>query len=248
MNVQSIPAQLEYSVIVPVKDEEGNLERLLDEIHSSMASLGETWEIVCIDDGSKDGSYLKLKELQKIHPQLRIVKMAFNVGQSAALKAGFELARGQWILTLDADLQNDPRDIVKLCAFKSKADLVCGWRKDRQDTFQKRFISKLANRIRSQLCVDGVHDTGCSLKLMRKEAVQKIFWFRGAHRFIPALFLLEGYRLTEVAVNHRARYTGTSHYHLFNRGLAPIVDMLAFIWLRRRKINYRVERIDEPID
>lgn len=235
----------EYCVVVPIKNELGNLEKLVQEIHHCLSALHEPWQMLCIDDGSTDGSYEKLRELQGIYPELGLVKLQGNFGQSAAMKAGADLAKSRWVITIDADLQNDPHDIAKLCCLKNEADLICGWRKSRQDTWQKRWISKLSNWVRSRLCKDGIHDTGCSLKLMRVEGLRRIFWFRGCHRFLPALFKLYGFRVAEVPVHHRARFSGTSHYHLWNRGLAPIVDLLAFVWLRRRLLNYRVEKMDE---
>lgn len=232
---------LEYSVVIPQKNELGNLSQLLDEVHDSMASLSASWELIIIDDGSSDRSYEYLRKAQKSHKQLRVLKMDQNYGQSAALAAGFKAARGEFVITLDADLQNDPKDIARLASLKNSADIVVGWRRDRQDTWSKKIISKVANFVRSRLCDDGVHDTGCSLKLMRRKALLELFWFKGAHRFLPALFKLEGYQVAEIEVNHRERHAGKSHYHLFNRSLAPIVDMFAFVWLKRRKLKYRVE-------
>lgn len=243
----SLPSpSIEYSVITPIKNEQENLPRLLDEIRSVMADMGASWELICVDDGSTDGSYELLRQMQKNHPQLAVVKLDRNYGQSAALAAGWSQARGAWVITLDADLQNDPQDIRKLVALKSEFDLINGWRVNRQDSLQKRWISKIANRIRSRLCADNVRDTGCSLKLMKREGLGQIFWFRGAHRFLPALFKLYGYRVGEIPVHHRPRHKGQSNYHLFNRGLAPIMDMLAFIWLRRRHLNYKIESVHAP--
>lgn len=236
---------VEYSVITPLKNERENLPALIDEIRAVMASLGATWELICVDDGSTDGSYELLQDMQSIHPQLSIVKLDRNYGQSAALAAGWSQAKGTWVITLDADLQNDPGDIRKMAPLRTQYDLVNGWRVNRKDTVQKRWISKIANFVRSKMCEDGVHDTGCSLKIMRREALNKIFWFRGAHRFLPALFRLYGYQVGEIPVHHRPRHKGTSHYHIFNRGLAPIVDMLAFIWLRRRHVSYKIEKVHD---
>lgn len=233
-----------YSVVIPLKNEEGNIEKLVDEVSQSMDALGKLWEFICIDDGSTDNSYNKLCKLRARCPQLRILRLKSNVGQSGALKAGFEHAKAPWIITLDADLQNDPSDISKLCQLEGSYDIICGYRQQRKDTWQKRIISRVANAIRNWLCHDGVQDTGCSLKLIRADALKRIFWFRGAHRFMPALFRLNGFTLAQVPVSHRSRFSGTSHYHIFNRGLAPITDMLAMIWLRRRHLRYEISNED----
>ena len=245
MNLRPIHS-IEYSVITPIKNESENLPRLLDEIRAVMTDIGAPWELICVDDGSTDDSYSLLLEKQKTHPQLAVIKLDHNYGQSAALAAGLSLARGRWVVTLDADLQNDPQDIRKLLALRSEFDLVNGWRIHRQDSLQKKWISKIANRVRSKLCDDNVKDTGCSLKLMKAEGLRHIFWFRGAHRFLPALFRLYGYKVGEIPVHHRPRHKGKSNYHLFNRGLAPIMDMLAFIWLRRRHLSYKIETVHAP--
>lgn len=238
----------EYSVITPVKNERENLPRLIDEIRAVMSTLGASWELICVDDGSTDGSYELLLEMSRIHPQLAIVKFDRNYGQSAALQAGWLEAKGKWVITLDADLQNDPDDIRHMAPLKADYDLINGWRIDRKDTFQKRWISKVANWIRSKMCEDGVKDTGCSLKIMRREGLTKIFWFKGAHRFLPALFGLYGYKVGEIPVRHRPRHKGQSHYSIFNRSIAPIVDMFAFIWLRRRHIRYKVESVHASLE
>jgi dolichol-phosphate mannosyltransferase len=232
---------LRYSVIVPLKNEEGNLEKLIQEIDQAMTAQGHPWELLCIDDGSTDKSVEILKQMQVHCLELKVFQLQSNVGQSSALQCGFDHALAPWIITLDADLQNDPADIKELCAFEDQYDLICGRRQKRQDSLQKRMISRIANRIRSFFCQDGIDDTGCSLKLIRTSALRKIFWFRGAHRFIPALFLLSGFTVYQTTVRHRNRYTGKSHYHLLNRGIGPIIDLLAMVWLKRRFSSYTLK-------
>jgi dolichol-phosphate mannosyltransferase len=229
-----------YSVVIPIKNEEENISELIAELEPVMERLKETWELICIDDGSTDRSLLILQDLCKKKAYLRVLSFTRNFGQSAAFAAGFESARGELIITLDGDRQNDPQDIPKLTAIATECDLVVGWRIHRKDPFQKRIISKISNWIRSRLCHDGVHDTGCSLKVYRKEALRKIKMFQGMHRFLPALFLIEGLLVKEVPVNHRDRSKGQTKYHFFNRSIGPIVDMFAVWWMRRRALKHKI--------
>lgn len=228
---------MRYSVVVPIKNEEENIVDLVSEIEPVMDRLGQPWELICVDDGSTDRSLLILQDLCKQKPFMRVLTFTRNFGQSAAFAAGFEAAHGELIITLDGDRQNDPSDIPKLTAAALEADLVVGWRVNRQDPFQKRLISKVSNWIRSRLCRDGIHDTGCSLKVYRKEALSKIKMYQGMHRFLPALFLIEGFRVKEVPVNHRDRSKGQTKYHFFNRSIGPIIDMFVVRWMRQRAIK-----------
>lgn len=238
-----------YSVVIPVKDEAPNLADLVCQIRETMLGLAQTWELLAIDDGSVDSSFAVLKELSSQCPQLRAFRLAENCGQSTALMLGFERARGEWVITLDADLQNDPRDIPKLLSLKERADLVCGYRRHRRDGTFKRWISRLANRARGAVCRDGSRDTGCSLKVLRSENARALWMFRGAHRFIPALVKLKGGSMLEIEVRHRPRPAGKSKYNILNRGLAPIVDLFGVAWLMRRRASYRlVEEIQQDAD
>ena len=225
------------SVVIPVKDEEENLPSLLAEILDVLGPLKEPFEIIVVDDGSKDGTLDLLERMSKNLPLLRFLSFDRNYGQTAAFLAGFRVAKAPWIVTLDGDGQNDPKDIPKLLSLKNEADLVVGRRKIRKDTLTKRLISRLANAVRGRLCQDGVEDTGCSLKLFRKEALSAIKLFRGMHRFFPALFRMEGYRVVQVDVSHRPRLKGKSHYNLFNRSLNPIFDLFAVYWMRKRRVE-----------
>lgn len=231
---------MKYSVVIPIKNEEENIKDLIQEIEPVMNGLAQQWELICIDDGSTDRSLLIMQELCKQKPYLRILSFTRNFGQSAAFSAGFKAAKGELIITLDGDRQNDPADIPKLTAAITDCDLVVGWRVNRKDTFQKRIISRVSNWIRSRLCDDGVHDTGCSLKVYRKEAVSHIKMYKGMHRFLPALFKNEGFRVKEIPVNHRERSRGVTKYHFFNRSIGPIVDMLAVRWMRSRTLHHQV--------
>jgi dolichol-phosphate mannosyltransferase len=231
---------VKYSVVIPIKNEEDNIKDLVQEIEPVMEGLRQRWELICVDDGSTDRSLLILQDLCRQKPFMRILSFTRNFGQSAAFAAGFKAARGEIIITLDGDRQNDPADIPKLTAAIADCDLVVGWRINRKDTFQKKIISRLSNSVRSRLCRDGIHDTGCSLKVYRKEALSTIKMYRGMHRFLPALFKIEGFRVKEIPVNHRQRCRGVTKYHLFNRSLGPIVDMFVVRWMRHRSLHPQV--------
>lgn len=233
---------VDYSVVIPLKNEEENIVELLAELEPVMEGLNKAWEVVCIDDGSTDGTLEKLQQLKAYKPYLRILSFDRNYGQTSSFDAGFKAARGDFIITLDGDRQNDPADIPKLIAYANDYDLVVGWRAKRRDPWSKKITSKLANFIRSRLCEDEVHDTGCSLKLYRKKSLEKIKLFHGMHRFLPALFKIEGFKIREVPVNHRERMKGQTKYGFFNRSFNTIADMLAVRWMGRRRLNYRVER------
>lgn len=169
--------------------------------------------------------------------------MVRRSGQSAALSAGFAAACGGWIITSDADLQNDPADLPKLLEQTHEFDMVCGWRKDRKDTWTKRLTSRLANARRRRYLDDGVHDTGCGLKVFRREIAERILQFDGMHRFFPALAKIEGFRVTEVPVHHRARSRVQSKYWIFNRFLKPIQDLRGVAWYRARHLDAVVQEV-----
>lgn len=233
---------LEYSVVIPLKNEEDNVVELIAELEPIMESLNRPWELICIDDGSTDKTLNKLEELKPLKPYLRILSFDRNYGQTSAFDAGFKSARGKFIITLDGDRQNDPLDIPKLVALSDDYDLVAGWRADRKDPISKKITSKVANFIRSRFCNDGIHDTGCSLKLYRRSCLGKIKLFNGMHRFLPALFKIEGFKIVEVPVNHRERMMGQTKYNFFNRSFNTVADMFAVRWMCSRRLNYKVER------
>lgn len=234
-----------YSVVVPLKNEEENVEELLAEISPVMHSLGRPWELICVNDGSTDNTQACLQKLTRRHPELRILCFDKNYGQSSAFDAGFKAVRGEFVITLDGDRQNDPLDIPKLLATLEDADLVCGRRAKRKDTLVKRVTSFLANAVRRRLCKDGVQDTGCSLKVYRKECLDKIKMFQGMHRFLPALFVIEGFRVKEVEVNHRERCKGQTKYNFFNRSFNTVADLLAVRWMYKRRLQYRMHKEHE---
>ena len=227
----SIPA---ISVVVPLFNEEENAPILQAELAAALAGLAH--EIIFVDDGSVDRTVARLTSA----PGVRILQFEKNAGQSAALYAGANAARGSVVVLIDGDLQNDPADIPRLLAeIERGADLVCGYRAQRKDTLVKRLTSRIANFVRSRFTKDGVRDTGCTLKAMRRECVRTLVPFKGMHRFIPALVKGAGYRLVEVPVNHRARRFGTSKYGLGNRAVRATVDMFGVRWLLSRQLTYK---------
>lgn len=225
------------SVVVPVYNEEDNVLTLQTEISRALSEMD--YEIVFVDDGSKDGTAEKIEQ----GPRVRVVRFEKNAGQSAATYAGLNAARGDTVILMDGDLQNDPADIPKLLAEMERgADLVCGYRASRKDTMVKRMTSRVANFVRSRFTGDGVRDTGCGLKAMRRECVAAVVPFKGMHRFVPALIKGAGYRLTEVPVNHRPRQFGESKYGFGNRAVRATVDMFGVRWLLSRHFSYKIRR------
>lgn len=238
----SLPEAILYSVVVPLKNEEDNIAPLIIELEAVMERLQGHWELICVDDGSTDTTLARLKELQTRKPYLRLLAFDANYGQSSAFDAGFKAARGEYVITMDGDLQNDPADIPRLLVLARRgADLVCGSRHQRRDSWLKRLTSRLANGVRGRVCGDGIRDTGCSLKVYRTSCLHCIKLYHGMHRFLPALFQIEGFSVVEVPVNHRERRRGATKYSLFNRSFNTVVDMLAVWWMRRRRLSYIIE-------
>ncbi len=235
------PASPELSLVVPVYDERDSLAPLVAEISAALAR-GEGYEIVAVDDGSTDGSLEVLKTLKRDHPELHVVALAAHAGQTAAFAAGFRAARGRVIVTLDADLQNDPADIPVLLERlrTSGATAVVGFRVNRRDTGWKRLQSRIANAVRNRLNGETIQDTGCSLKAFHAEAVQALPLFTGMHRFLPTLIKLYGGTVAEVPVRHRPRRFGTTKYGMWNRVWRSFVDALAVRWMQRRALRYRI--------
>jgi glycosyltransferase involved in cell wall biosynthesis len=223
------------SVVVPVKDEAGNVGPLAREIAAALA--GEAHEIIFIDDGSSDGTGAALAALKTEIPQLRVLRHSRNLGQSRGIRSGVLAARGDIIITLDGDGQNDPADIPKLLAAlhaEARVGMVSGVRTKRKDTASRRIASKLGNRFRSFMLGDGASDTGCGLKAFRRHAFLELPYFDHIHRFLIALVLREGWEVRFVPVNHRPRLTGTSKYTNFGRLLVSGQDLLGVRWLQRR--------------
>lgn len=224
---------LDLSLIIPVYNERDNLEKLLAELHSALQPTGWTHEIILVDDASTDGSAELLKTLRRQYPALRVLRLLRHSGQTPALAAGFDAARGEVIVTMDADLQNDPRDIPLLVeTLRSGYDVVSGWRKNRKDSWLRCFISRMANRILRRSTGVDLHDFGCSLKAYRRSVLQGIVPYGEMHRILPAYLAALGSRIAEKEVRHRPRLSGKSKYG-FGRTLKVPFDILAVSFLLR---------------
>ncbi len=224
------------SVVIPLYNEQDNIEPLQNEVAAALAGID--YELILIDDSSSDDTVKKITR----GPKVRVIEFAKNTGQSAAMYAGIYAAKGDVIVLLDGDLQNDPADIPKLLAEIDKgADLVCGYRANRKDTTFKRVQSRIANFVRSRFTGDGVRDTGCTLKAMRRDCREALVPFYGMHRFIPALIKGMGYRLAEVPTHHRPRTAGVSKYGFGNRAWKATCDMFAVKWLLSRQMRIRIK-------
>jgi dolichol-phosphate mannosyltransferase len=238
------------SVVVPAKNEAASLPQLIDEIARALRSLVDEgrsrrlarFEVIVVDDASTDRTPSVLEGLAADYPELRGVVLEAGVGQSSATLAGIRAARGDWIATLDADLQNDPADLVGLWEALPGHDAALGWRVNRRDVWSRRWISRWANRVRNGVLGQSIRDTGCSVRIFPREVALRLPVFRGVHRFFGPLLLREGCRLVQVPVRHRPRPHGRSHYNLWNRSLQVVVDLLGVAWLMRRPLRYRVAR------
>jgi glycosyltransferase involved in cell wall biosynthesis len=232
----------DLSVVFPVYNEEENVPVLLDEIRAALDGKGWNYEIVAVDDGSGDRSLEVLRTSRTRHPMLRVLALEKNTGQTAALDAGWRAARGRYVVSLDADLQNDPADIPGMVrkVEESGADMVIGVRVHRQDTWSRRMQSKIGNAVRNWITGDRITDTGCSLKLARREAIEPVRLFTGMHRFLPTLVRYAGFKVIETPVNHRARRFGVSKYGAMNRAFRGLADCLAVRWMSKRTLRYNV--------
>ena len=230
----SNPEKIAVSVVVPVFNEEESVAALCQQLHAALSKLDRTYELILVDDGSKDRTWEKMCELAKTTPHLRLIRFRRNFGQTAAMSAGFDAARGEVIVTMDADLQNDPADIPLLLArMDAGCDVVSGWRKNRQDTFiNRRLPSIIANGLISKITGVHLHDYGCTLKAYRREVMQGVRLYGEMHRFIPALASWVGGRIDEVVVRHHARQFGTSKYGI-SRTVRVILDLFTVKFLLR---------------
>ena len=231
------------SVIIPIKDERENLSpltaSLLKVMDSHELSRSRRYEILFVDDGSNDGSSDELDRLAREHSNVRVIHFDRNYGKTCALDAGFRQSSGEIIIQIDGDLQQDSEDILKLLPYTASHDVVCGWRQQRQDGLVKKFSSLIANRIRNIFTHDGMHDTGCPLKIFRRSVLERIRLFEGMHRFFPALALMHGFTVTEVPVRHYPRIHGVSKYGMGNRLFKSLYDLIAVRWMQDRVLLYK---------
>ena len=233
-------APVRISMVIPAYNEIESLDPLLAELRRALAAVPGSHEIVLVDDGSTDGTDRRIAEEARRDPAIRAVLLEKNAGQSAALAAGLSRARGEIIVTLDADLQNDPADLPRLLAALENADVVSGVRAGRQDTWVRKVSSRIANATRRAVLGDPVTDIGCSFKAYRREALEGLPMFVGVHRFLPALCVFRGARLVEVELTHRARRHGVSKYGVGNRLWRGLRDLIGVAWLKARLVNYRI--------
>ena len=236
------PGPFDLSVVFPVYNEEENIPILLDEIAKALDGRGWSYEIIAVDDGSNDRSLAVLREQRAKHPTLRILTFEKNSGQTAALDAAWRAARGKFVVSLDADLQNDPADIPKMMQALDEhgVDMIIGVRVNRNDTWSRRMQSKIGNGVRNWLTNDQITDTGCSLKLVKRAAIDRVKLYTGMHRFLPTLVRMQGYKVAEMPVNHRARKFGVSKYGAMNRAFRGLADCLAVRWMGKRMLKYSV--------
>lgn len=229
--------QPDVSLVIPLYNEAESLPILAGEIRAAMETAGRTWEAIYVDDGSTDESPAVLRTLAGEDPRLRVLRQRRHSGQSAALAAGFRHACGAVVVTLDADLQNDPADIPRLLEHLGDCDVVCGVRVRRQDGWLRRASSRIANRIRNRVTRESVTDAGCTLRACRAEFLRRIPLFNGMHRFLPTLLRMAGARVTEVPVHHRPRRHGRSKHNIRNRLFRVLVDLCGVRWLQSRRID-----------
>jgi len=232
---------LHLSLVVPAYNEEESIDECVREAAGVLDGLGRPYEILVVDDGSTDGTFDTLRRLRADLPALRAIRFRENRGQSAAMAAGFRHAAGDVVVTMDADLQNDPADVPKLLAVLGEWDAVCGVRLKRRDRLVRRISSRIANWVRNRLSGESIRDTGCSLKAYKRECLADLKLFDGMHRFLPTLIKLAGFRVTEVPVNHRPRPRGEAKYNIRNRVFKSFRDLLAVRWMKRRWIRYDIE-------
>jgi len=233
-----LAAPPELSIVVPFYNEADNVEPLHQELDAVLERIDRTAELVYVDDGSRDETPARLSDLAKRDARVRVVTLLENAGQSAALEAGFRALHGEIVVTLDADLQNDPADIPKLLTGLGEADVVNGVRAKRRDTWVRKLSSRIGNGFRNWVTHESVTDVGCSLRVMRAEHVKRVKMVRGMHRFLPTLLRMEGARVMEMPVNHRPRHLGESKYGIGNRLFVGLADVFAVRWMQSRAVRY----------
>jgi glycosyltransferase involved in cell wall biosynthesis len=236
------------SLVVPCYNEQDNLRPLVAAIQAAVDPLKLPYEVVITDDCSTDKSWEILKELAASDARIRAQRFAFNCGESAASWAGLKAALGQYLVTLDADLQNDPKDLLRFLEALQHFDCVCGTRvetRGKGDNFIRIASSRIANWVRNKLSGEQISDAGCTYRAFKRECIENLKFFKGMHRFLPTLFQIEGFTVTEIAVTNQPRFAGQSHYGVWNRLFASFYDLLAVRWMKKRMFRYQVaERIN----
>ena len=232
----------DLSIVVPVYDEEESLPPLWTELREVLDRLGLAFEVIFVDDGSRDRSAEIIRGFREADPRVRLVRLKKNGGETAATDAGFKAARGGRVVVMDADLQNDPRDIPMLLSHLDHWDAATGWRVQRAqgDGLVRRVSSRIANGLRNWVSDESIHDSGCTFRAFRRECLRGLVLYRGFHRFIPTLLKMRGYRVIEVPVSHRPRRFGRSKYGVLNRAVVASADLLAIRWMKARLLRYEV--------
>ena len=233
---------VDLSVVIPVYNEEENLPLLWPELRTVLESEGLDFEVVFVDDGSRDRSAEIIRSLREADPRVRLVRLKSNAGETAATDAGLKAARGRLVVTMDADLQNDPHDIPSLLRHLDQWDAVTGWRVERGegDSVMRRVSSRVANRVRNWISDEAIQDSGCTFRAFRRECLRGLTLYRGFHRFIPTLLKMRGYNVLEVPVRNRPRRFGQSKYGVLNRAFVATADLLVVRWMKARTLRYEI--------
>ena len=231
-----------FTIIIPVYNEEDNLERLESELIKYLNNAAISTCILFINDGSKDNSQQLIENICSKNPHFNFISFKNNRGLSAAIKAGFDHTKTELVGYIDSDLQTTPQDFNLLIEHIDNYDLVTGVRADRKDSFVKNASSKIANGIRRMFTHDGMDDTGCPLKIIKTEYAQRIPMFKGLHRFLPAMVLLQNGKVVQIPVQHFPRIAGEAKFGLWNRLLGPLMDCFVYLWMKRKYINYKIDK------
>ena len=234
--------QYQFTIVIPVYNEEDNLKRVETELTNYLTIASRKAKVLFVNDGSKDKSQELIEEICTRNPDFTYISFKKNAGLSAAIKAGFDYADTELIGYIDSDLQTAPEDFNLLLEHIDEYDLVTGVRANRKDSFVKNMSSKIANGIRRAFTHDGMDDTGCPLKVIKASYAKRIPMFKGLHRFLPAMILLQNGKITQIPVQHFPRIAGTAKFGLWNRLLGPLMDCFAYLWMKKKYINYEVAK------
>jgi len=234
--------EYQFTIVVPIYNEEENLERLEQQLSTYLEIAVKPTCILLVNDGSSDNSLSMIEKICERNEAFHFISFEKNCGLSAAIKAGFDYADTPLIGYIDSDLQTDPEDFNLLMKDIGEYDLVTGWRADRKDSFVKNMSSLIANGIRKSFTHDGMNDTGCPLKIIKADYAKRIPMFKGLHRFLPAMIMLQNGTVKQVPVRHYPRIAGKAKFHLWNRLLGPLVDCFAYLWMKKKYINYNVAK------
>ncbi len=235
----------EFTIIVPLYNEEENLQRVEQQLNTYLQVARKKTCILFVNDGSSDNSLTLVEDICRRNEDFHFISFEENRGLSAAIKAGFDYAETPLIGYIDSDLQTDPEDFNLLMDYIGEYDLVTGVRSNRKDSFVKNMSSLIANLIRRSFTHDGMDDTGCPLKIIKADYAKRIPMFKGLHRFLPAMILLQNGKIKQIPVRHYPRIAGTAKFHLMNRLVGPFIDCFAYLWMKKKYINYKVVKRDE---